>query len=124
MDSLALATSLTLQYGVPLRFLVDKFAHVRFEPSGWTGNRDIPYAKSIVDYIFRWLGVKFLGPEYGTTGGVERGGEDTTQRDARQNLLFGAATADAPLCMECGSVMSTNGSCSKCSNCGGTSGCS
>jgi ribonucleoside-diphosphate reductase alpha chain len=49
---------------VPLKFFVDKFSHVRFEPSGWTGNKQIPYAKSIMDYIFRWLGLKFLGPEY------------------------------------------------------------
>ncbi len=124
MDSLAVAISLALQYGVPLRFLVDKFAHVRFEPSGWTGNRQIPYAKSIVDYIFRWLGVKFLGPEYGTTDGVEHGGETATERDGRQNLLFGAPATDAPLCTECGSIMSRNGSCYKCGNCGGTSGCS
>lgn len=124
MDSLAVAISLTLQYGVPLRFLVDKFAHVRFEPSGWTGNRQLPYAKSIVDYIFRWLGVKFLGPEYGTTDGEERGGQPAAERDTRQNLLFGAPTADSPLCTECGSIMSRNGSCYKCGNCGGTSGCS
>ena len=123
MDSLAVAISLTLQYGVPLKFLVDKFAHVRFEPSGWTGNRQIPYAKSIVDYIFRWLGVKFLGPEYGATDGEHnRGG--ATEVSAQQNLLLGSPTADAPLCTECGSIMSRNGSCYKCGNCGGTSGCS
>ncbi len=63
----ATAISFNLQYGVPLKFLVDKFAHVRFEPSGWTGNQQIPYAKSIMDYIFRWLGAKFLGPEYAVT---------------------------------------------------------
>ena len=61
MDSLAVAISLALQYGVPLEFLVDKFAHARFEPSGWTGNPRIPFADSVVDYIFRWLGEKFLG---------------------------------------------------------------
>ncbi len=61
MDAFATAVSFNLQYGVPLKFLVDKFAHVRFEPSGWTGNPQIPYAKSIMDYIFRWLGAKFLG---------------------------------------------------------------
>jgi ribonucleoside-diphosphate reductase alpha chain len=55
--------SVALQYGVPLRDLVNKFAHVRFEPSGFTGNAEIPIAKSIVDYIFRWLGSRFLGPE-------------------------------------------------------------
>jgi ribonucleoside-diphosphate reductase alpha chain len=64
MDSMAVAISLTLQCGVPLKFLVDKFAHVRFEPSGWTGNPQIPYATSIMDYIFRWLAVKFLGSDY------------------------------------------------------------
>src|ERR1700733_4620841 len=64
MDAFATAVSFNLQYGVPLKFLVDKFAHVRFEPSGWTGNPTVPYAKSIMDYIFRWLGAKFLGEEY------------------------------------------------------------
>ena len=61
MDAFATAVSFNLQYGVPIKFLVDKFAHVRFEPSGWTGNPQVPYAKSIMDYIFRWLGAKFLG---------------------------------------------------------------
>ncbi len=67
MDGFATAISFALQYGVPLKFLVDKFSHVRFEPSGWTGNQQVPYAKSILDYIFRWLGAKFLGPEYAQT---------------------------------------------------------
>jgi ribonucleoside-diphosphate reductase alpha chain len=60
MDSFATAISYALQYGVPLQFLVDKFAHMRFEPSGFTKNPQIPYAKSIVDYLFRWLASKFL----------------------------------------------------------------
>jgi len=60
MDSFATAISYALQYGVPLQFLVDKFAHVRFEPSGFTKNPQIPYAKSIVDYLFRWLASKFF----------------------------------------------------------------
>ncbi len=64
MDSFATSISYALQYGVPLKFFVDKFSHVRFEPSGWTGNPQVPYAKSIMDYIFRWMGAKFLGPEY------------------------------------------------------------
>ncbi len=64
MDAFATAVSYGFQYGVPLKFFVDKFSHVRFEPSGWTGNPTVPYAKSIMDYIFRWLGAKFLGPEY------------------------------------------------------------
>jgi len=60
MDSFATAISMALQYGVPLRVLVDKFSHTRFEPSGFTGNREIPIAKSITDYIFRWLASRFL----------------------------------------------------------------
>src|SRR4029078_7226576 len=63
MDSFATTVSVALQYGVPLRDLVNKFAHVRFEPSGFTGNQEIPIAKSIVDYIFRWLGSRFLGSD-------------------------------------------------------------
>jgi ribonucleoside-diphosphate reductase alpha chain len=61
MDSFATAVSLGLQHGVPLELFVSKFAHVRFEPHGFTKNSDIPIAKSIIDYIFRWLGIKFLG---------------------------------------------------------------
>jgi ribonucleoside-diphosphate reductase alpha chain len=60
MDSFATAISLALQYGVPLKTLVDKFMHTRFEPSGFTGNPDIPMAKSIMDYLFRYLALKFL----------------------------------------------------------------
>ena len=60
MDTFATTVSVALQYGVPLKDLVNKFAHVRFEPSGFTGNQEIPIAKSIVDYIFRWLGSRFL----------------------------------------------------------------
>jgi ribonucleoside-diphosphate reductase alpha chain len=70
MDSFATAVSLALQYGVPLNVLVDKFSHVRFEPSGFTNNPEIPIAKSIIDYIFRWLGSKFLGREAAEAIGV------------------------------------------------------
>ena len=63
MDSFATAISLALQYGVPLKVLCDKFSHSRFEPSGWTPNPDIPMAKSVMDYIFRWLAIKFLTGE-------------------------------------------------------------
>ena len=60
MDSFACATSIALQHGVPLKLLCEKFAHTRFEPSGWSNNPDIGYAKSIMDYIFRWLQLRFL----------------------------------------------------------------
>jgi ribonucleoside-diphosphate reductase alpha chain len=123
MDSIAVTVSLALQYGVPLQFLVDRFAHVRFEPSGWTGNPQIPYAKSIVDYIFRWLGTKFLGPEYAVTEAGEMALVKATGNDPQQNLSY-AVASDAPLCAECGSIMMRCGSCYKCDNCGGTSGCS
>ncbi len=60
MDTIGTLTSMALQYGVPLEDLVNKFIHMRFEPAGWTGNSDIPNAKSVVDYIYRWLGIQFL----------------------------------------------------------------
>jgi ribonucleoside-diphosphate reductase alpha chain len=124
MDTLATSISYGLQYGVPLKFFVDKFSHVRFEPSGWTGNPQVPYAKSIIDYIFRWLGARFLGiteaSEAGDTPKLR-----VTEPDPQTTLPFEANVAsDAPLCSECGSIMTRNGSCYKCENCGGTSGCS
>jgi ribonucleoside-diphosphate reductase alpha chain len=125
MDAFATAVSFNLQYGVPIKFLVDKFAHVRFEPSGWTGNPQVPYAKSIMDYIFRWLGAKFLGEEFASAN--EAGDAPVlrpTEPEAQQALPFAAVVSDAPLCSECGSIMTRNGSCYKCGNCGGTSGCS
>jgi len=124
MDAFATAISFNLQYGVPLKFLVDKFAHVRFEPSGWTGNQQIPYAKSIMDYIFRWLGARFLGPEHAVTEVGDTMTLRPTEPSPQQDLPFAPMTADAPLCAECGSIMTRNGSCYKCGNCGGTSGCS
>jgi ribonucleoside-diphosphate reductase alpha chain len=113
MDAFATAISFNLQYGVPLKFLVDKFAHVRFEPSGWTGNPQVPYAKSIMDYIFRWLGAKFLGEEYAISEAGETAVLRPTEPDPQQALPFAqpAAMTDAPLCAECGSIMTRNGSC-------------
>jgi ribonucleoside-diphosphate reductase alpha chain len=234
MDSFATTVSVALQYGVPLRDLVNKFAHVRFEPSGFTGNSEIPIAKSIVDYIFRWLGSRFLSDddkanlglidrssivETPPTGGLTASGpigfaaaaalpnaspesapaaastppagdpsrtgpsdqpkatavateaaSGGTEADHAKALLASDASpvreelaviangkanghaangnggsklngggmtlnlggvkvafatqADAPSCMDCGSIMVRNGSCYKCLNCGSTSGCS
>ena len=126
MDSFATAVSFGLQYGVPLQFYIDKFSHVRFEPSGFTGNPRITYAKSIMDYIFRWLALKFVGPD---TVENEAGGDFVlrpTETDPQQQLPFGRAAnmQDSPSCSECGGIMTRNGSCYKCENCGGTSGCS
>ncbi len=134
MDSFATAISLALQYGVPLKVLIDKFSHVRFEPSGHTGNREIPYAKSIVDYIFRWLASKFLSKQEQFHTGIHvKDSEDAfeTEESAASNHLepmndFKSMYAldDAPTCAGCGSIMVRNGSCYKCMNCGETSGCS
>ncbi len=124
MDSFATSISYALQYGVPLKFFVDKFSHVRFEPSGWTGNPQVPYAKSIMDYIFRWMGAKFLGPEYAATEAGNAPVLRPTEPEPQQALPFSPVVSDAPMCSECGGLMTRNGSCYKCENCGGTSGCS
>ena len=124
MDSFATAVSMTLQYGVPLQVLVDKFQHVRFEPSGWTGNSKIPYAKSVMDYIFRWLGAKFISPDYQQSEAGETPKLRPTEKEPQKELPFQAGAMDAPICSECGSMMTSNGSCYKCENCGSTSGCS
>jgi len=133
MDAFALSVSIALQYGVPLRALVDKFANSRFEPSGYTGNPDIHYAKSVVDYIGRWLGGKFISAEYLDQHTAEI--EPVAKVDPAPPAPVGRAEADAPprpraaiddapYCSECGMLMTPNGSCYKCSNCGSTSGCS
>jgi len=124
MDSFATAISMALQYGVPPQVLVDKFVHVRFEPSGWTGNPEIPYAKSIMDYIFRWLGAKFISPDYRKVEAGETPELRPTEPGPQQKLAFAAAVDDSPACAECGSIMTRNGNCYKCGNCGSTSGCS
>ena len=128
MDSFATAVSIALQYGVPLEVLVDKFSHVRFEPSGFSTNPQIGYAKSIVDYIFRWLAIKFLKPEARrsvseqATPDLEDSARDLPVGPAQNDLFQGQE--DAPPCPSCGFVMVRNGACYKCLNCGGTSGCS
>ena len=113
MDAFATAISFNLQYGVPVKFLVDKFAHVRFEPSGWTGNPQVPYAKSIMDYIFRWLGAKFLGPEYAVNEAGDAPVLRPTEPEPQQSLAFTPAISEAPMCSECGGFMTRNGSCYK-----------
>ncbi len=181
MDSFACAISIGLQHGVPLKLLCEKFAHTRFEPSGWSRNPDIGYAKSIMDYIFRWLQLRFLtgqqqalfdglrpkyvnAPPPGTPdengygqksfGDVSEGAlsSDVSSRpelstnlssrpersgvegpavlggmghvhaaDALKDLID---MGDAPVCTVCGAIMTRNGSCYRCVECGSTSGCS
>jgi ribonucleoside-diphosphate reductase alpha chain len=141
MDGLALTLSIGLQYGVPLKVLVDKLVNTRFEPSGITANANIRFATSVLDYIARWLGGRFISAEYlklngmppaegtvvaGTllpTGNVPMSvpprkvepSASTTPRDQHEG---------APTCSECGMLMVPNGACYKCENCGSTSGCS
>jgi len=143
MDSFACACSLALQHGVPLRLLCEKFAHTRFEPSGWTPNPDIGFAKSIMDYIFRWLELRFLT------------GQQQTLFDDLRPKAFQSATGAAPgntppyrpvpdpqktyhvndamkgivdlsdgkVCEVCGAIMTRSGTCYRCSECGNNSGC-
>jgi len=128
MDAFATSISMSLQYGVPLETLVEKFSHVRFEPSGFTKNPEIPYAKSITDYIFRWLASKFLSAEHQEAVGVQTAGKSEAGPSAPAKTAASGPTfrsqADAPSCHYCGAIMTRNGSCYRCSNCGSTSGCS
>jgi ribonucleoside-diphosphate reductase alpha chain len=137
MDAFALSVSIALQYGVPLRAIVDKFVNSRFEPSGYTGNPEIRYAKSIVDYLGRWLGGKFISRDYLDADVIEETAAPaasaskspvtaTVSKVAEVELGTRprAAIDDAPSCSECGMLMTPNGSCYKCANCGSTSGCS
>ena len=141
MDTVGVLTSMALQYGVPLEVLVSKFSHVRFEPSGFTKNPDIPMAKSLIDYVFRFLATRFLGREHADAEGVPAPSEpakaaiDTVRAAVRRLGAEPAAAAstqaitfdpqaDAPSCPDCGSLMVRNGTCYKCFNCGATSGCS
>ncbi|MHB1845262.1 MAG: vitamin B12-dependent ribonucleotide reductase [Deltaproteobacteria bacterium] len=137
MDSFATSISMALQYGVPLQVLVDKFSHTRFEPSGFTGNPQLPIAKSIVDYVFRWMALKFL-PQAALLGEVApepvaAKAESASSQKPVALLPSGRVSApafaiqsetDAPPCHTCGSIMVRSGACYKCANCGSTSGCS
>jgi ribonucleoside-diphosphate reductase alpha chain len=147
MDSFALAVSIALQHGVELKLFCEKFAHTRFEPSGWSGNPDIGYAKSIMDYIFRWLQLRFLtgqqqllfdnlglrpaGALPEGTGEVSSATPEVRNRKPGTGSVHAADAlsslvdlGDAPSCSFCGSIMTRNGSCYRCMSCGSTSGCS
>jgi ribonucleoside-diphosphate reductase alpha chain len=126
MDCFATAVSLALQYGVPLKVLCDKFSHTRFEPSGWSGNPKIGYAKSLMDYLFRWMASKFL-PHDSSPSPPEAGSQNSEAITALAPAHLqgeNRSNGDAPACKECGAIMTRNGSCYRCGNCGWTSGCS
>jgi ribonucleoside-diphosphate reductase alpha chain len=144
MDAFATQTSYALQFGVPLKFMVDKFSHMRFEPSGFTKNKEIPIAKSIVDYIFRWMASHFLPVEEQDEVGIIRRDPPAPVGDVKpaepefkviaspapKPITFTGSpqiafvNTDAPACPDCGSITVRSGSCYKCLNCGATTGCS
>jgi ribonucleoside-diphosphate reductase alpha chain len=154
MDTIGVLTSLALQYGVPIDALVRKFEHARFEPNGFTRNPDIPIAKSVVDYVFRWLGVNYVpgyremnvpnrsvdgtdpgplaaavasGPALGMEEKRTEQGVSELRGQAESNpshTWLAQMQSDAPPCDECGAITVRNGACFKCLNCGNSMGCS
>jgi ribonucleoside-diphosphate reductase alpha chain len=140
MDGLALTISLGLQYGVPLKVFVDKLVNTRFEPSGISANPNIRFATSVLDYIARWLGGRFISADYLKLNGLPPAdgtiiagtmvGSATTVAPVPPRKNEGSSTSPrdahegAPTCSECGMLMVPNGACYKCENCGSTSGCS
>jgi ribonucleoside-diphosphate reductase alpha chain len=129
MECFGIAVSVGLQHGVPLKVLCEKFAHTRFEPSGWTGNEQMGYAKSIMDYIFRWIESRFLAvSELAPVdqASVQPPEPSSDEAPAVQSTGYPPIyqTSDAPLCQTCGAIMSRSGTCFRCGECGGTSGCS
>jgi ribonucleoside-diphosphate reductase alpha chain len=153
MDAFATQTSYALQFGVPLKFMVDKFSHMRFEPSGFTKNKEIPIAKSIVDYIFRWMASHFFTVDEQDEVGIVRRdpapvepapasakadnarptatptelkviAHPTTNGSGAGVQKIAFVNTDAPACPDCGAITVRSGSCYKCLNCGATTGCS
>jgi ribonucleoside-diphosphate reductase alpha chain len=140
MDGLALTISLGLQYGVPLKVFVDKLLNTRFEPSGITANPNIRFVSSVLDYIARWLGGRFISAEYlklnggaPAEGTIIASGIAPSPAPVMSAILHTPASSSssprdahegAPTCSECGMLMVPNGACYKCGNCGSTSGCS
>ena len=148
MESFGRSISYALQYGVPLSDLVRNFSHMRFEPAGRTENPEIPFAQSVIDYLFRWMASQFLsaevveqlgvltpevkqrmidrldgrleGVEGGSNGANGHGEAAAVQAQAKRSN----GQADAPACASCGWIMTRSGNCYRCENCGSTSGCS
>ena len=136
-----IVTSIALQYGAPLEVLVDKMTHMRFEPAGMTKNRQIPIAKSLVDYIFRYLAIEFMDAEKQQSLGIKhiksnsevlealaKPKDESLSLEAVESEAKGQKTfdlfGDAPSCDNCGTLMERRGSCYTCPSCGDTTGCS
>ncbi len=147
MDSLGISMSMALQHGVPLKDLVRKLAHLRFEPSGYTNNPKIRIAQSIPDYVARWLALEYLSEEDRRSIGLENHAEgngngstaapsapktappsQTVRYSTKALDTFAggeaATSEDAPSCANCGGIMVRSGTCYACTVCGSTSGCS
>ncbi|MDO9543315.1 MAG: vitamin B12-dependent ribonucleotide reductase, partial [Kiritimatiellia bacterium] len=148
MDAFGTAISMCLQYGVPATTMIDKFTHSRFEPSGFTKNPEIPYAKSLVDYIFRWMALTFPNgknqslPEWRPDKPDGKPQTEAPQPVGQKTASAAAAAAtkagseemfykqgtidpgDAPVCDQCGAITVRNGSCYRCFVCGSSMGCS
>ena len=139
MDGLALTISLGLQYGVPLKAFVDKLLNTRFEPSGITSNPNIRFVSSVLDYIARWLGGRFISSDYLKLSGEHGTATPVSAHPVAVSPAISASSGvnwtpeplkptnaheGAPTCSECGMLMVPNGACYKCENCGSTSGCS
>jgi ribonucleoside-diphosphate reductase alpha chain len=134
MDSIGTLLSLCLQYGVPLETLVKKFSHIRFEPEGMTGNREIPMAKSVMDYLARWMGMEFIkgyreqmAPEYLSkepeSMTIEQ--ENNTDKLSSEQMELLTQAEGHLTCPECGSSkVKVTGTCACCLNCGSSLGCS
>jgi ribonucleoside-diphosphate reductase alpha chain len=130
ISSFAQAISIGLQHGVPLKVFCEKYAHTRFEPSGWSGHPDIRHASSVMDYIFRWLHLKFAEQEKEKfiAGKPQCADEGLPQspmyKTCEKESKSAAHSSDAPSCRHCGSITQRNGACYICANCGASSGCS
>ncbi len=129
INSFAQAVSIGLQHGVPLKLFCDKYSYMRFEPSGWTGNQEIAQASSVMDYIFRWLHIRFIGKETIGSGETDLfssrvAGSPTLPMELHTLPGIAEQSSDAPSCIKCGALMVRNGSCYGCRNCGSTRGCS
>jgi len=127
MECFGTVVSVSLQHGVPLKILCDKLSHTRFEPSGWTGNAEIGYAKSVMDYIFRWLELRFLPAEQLTLFSGDCSGRNAgveSKSGPVDGPQFPYDIGDGPPCLSCGGLTKASGTCYTCVNCGQTSGCS
>jgi len=125
LDAWATAVSISLQYGVPWEVLAEKFGRTRFEPAGFTDNPEINPVTSVLDYIVRWLGIRFPAGRYLEEGEEAPPREAHSLQEALETVArpTGRAWTSGPPCAICGSIMEPNGGCHRCPTCGTTNGC-